>query len=1784
MRFHGSRRVKVISLGTVLVLGLFLWRAVSHYYAHALERLAPTLVAQLEQRLGRRVAYDRLETARPGRLVVHGLRVSRGPTWAAGRLVTVRRAEVRFNPLLTAWQTYFRETRLADARATLTADGIEVYRPLPFPEGRALTADSVEADFDLAPLLAGGKDPLPGIRTVTIRGPRFALTRLPDRTWDLERLLRAGQKKPTTFRGLIRAFGARVAVTDFVPGSLPAPAGNAVAGDLTLSYAAYPLVGFTGAGSVLGPRGGRFQLTGHREARSRRWYVSGEGDTAALPYWYRYAVRRPGRTEVHAGAGRIRAIAWDDRKDHDLRPDFRATVEVTGGGGRVAGIPEPFSGYEGRVVVEPDWVEAEGRVRVAGMPVRVAGRQAISPEGVADEEDKVRAPSRGEWRAESAAATLSGLQAVFPRLTIPEALRVARPLRISATAVAGGGGWRVRGQVNARSVKYARVTAPAVDAAFTAQLAGEAPPRVTGEFRIPRARLPDLQVTDGTGTFHTTDEIVRARARFAALGGGVALSAWLAPRDKEPRFWLEGEATGLDLARAPWRREGWPARGKFAAAFTASGTAEDPEVTADLTAPRIEVRDAALTNVAARVRWAPGALTIEAAQAADDRGVLRAFGEVALEPARLALTVEGDNLDLAAWLKGRVKEPVAGEGVVRMTVTGTPDDLVLVGQAQVYQPRWREHAADYAEARFRTDGADVVQVSEAKLIRHPAVATSAGLEFTRPPEAPAETPWRVAGRVEVQGLAVNQALALNGEGLGELPALAGEVESLTLDLSGDPGALQVAWQGRVVDAAARRLDLGSVSANGAWEQATGRLTVAEAVVHSPLGEVRGFGAATPATDGPAETRWRRAALSAGGRVTGVPLTRAFRDAAPDNAWNAEIAGIAGGEFALTRVGADLDLHLRGITVTDLRLAGVPATLAPLDARIVGDAVLVRGVRLTAESGALSLPWAVYRPAAAAGTPREARWAVGPLKVEALPLRVALAAADRVPLAQPDAERYDRLRDSLDRWVSWSEAVVSGSLGPADAGAPSDAQLLARLDAPAAADLRGDLQAVGFTLETGTRSPARLEAQFTLAPDHQDLRALTLTTADGARVDAFGVRRNPAGKDPGLQFAGTLRGFDLAALTSLPDADWGEKLRALQPLRGRVEAGFGVAGSEAKPEVTFQGRVVEPVVAGVPLDLIECREGSYSAAQGRLAFKELRLEARGARETAQVSAAGYWPLQWPDLTTPATAPRSLTITLPAQSLDTLTDLAARSQSLTGGIGSEAASTREWLTGFFGALVVTNGSVAGEVRLGGTAALPDNAGSFSLTSDLIRIRARPEFRPRERWFAARSEPRPQPGPELLETGVKDFRLRVDLAGNALRVAELRGAGTYGGAFSGSGTLTLGAEGQSATAPRAALSLAIDGFRLVEGNAARLLGEAFQNTELRATFQSADPAEPTAARALRLTGAWPNLTLTGGLRVEQAVLPLAFDSSEAGALAALPDIGELKVTLLAGKAVWVRNSLIRLQIEPTVVTAGRTDGALQITNRLNTPIVAGTLRAGGGTFNLPLLRLRNVEGSIRVAYDGRSAQLAPNPATPVYLDLTGETSLRIQRSPVLEAEYYDATFEIRGVPGAGGTAGFRPTGADTALAIGAEGGLTVTVRTDPPLPSSEIEALIRQQYAAEGFGTGGANVVEALRGQIEQAFAVNVASEFTGRVEDALRSALGLSIFSVEFGVSQPLRLRLGKRLFGPVYGTVAQSFGATELQTQRRFEVYYRVSPQFRVGYREEEPLGRKVFFFSGTAAF
>jgi hypothetical protein len=354
---------------------------------------------------------------------------------------------------------------------------------------------------------------------------------------------------------------------------------------------------------------------------------------------------------------------------------------------------------------------------------------------------------------------------------------------------------------------------------------------------------------------------------------------------------------------------------------------------------------------------------------------------------------------------------------------------------------------------------------------------------------------------------------------------------------------------------------------------------------------------------------------------------------------------------------------------------------------------------------------------------------------------------------------------------------------------------------------------------------------------------------------------------------------------------------------------------------------------------------------------------------------------------------------------------------------------------------------------------------------------------------------------------------------------------------------------------------------------MAAAFAGTRASGVVRTIDPVTRNPNVPIRIVGDWPSPVITGAMELDDASLFLAFQQVAGAEAVPLPGRIALDLRLLTGKNVVMRNPQARLDLA----------GELRATNTLQAPAIQGTLHVSRGAITLPTLRLRNVEGDIRVAFDRRGEEFGVLGAPPVTVDLTGYTSVRMQRPGALEAEDYELTVQVRGDPSAGGDADLRSTGGVAGLELGTRGGLSVTVRTDPPLPGGEIEALIRQQLGVEGFNGGGSNVVEALGGQLEQVFALGVSTALTGRLEETLQTKLGLDIFSIDLGIAQPLRIRIGKRLFGNFYGTVVQEFAGVQGQ-QQRFEAYYRLTPSFRVGYRREEPLGRDIFFFQGTHAF
>jgi hypothetical protein len=123
--------------------------------------------------------------------------------------------------------------------------------------------------------------------------------------------------------------------------------------------------------------------------------------------------------------------------------------------------------------------------------------------------------------------------------------------------------------------------------------------------------------------------------------------------------------------------------------------------------------------------------------------------------------------------------------------------------------------------------------------------------------------------------------------------------------------------------------------------------------------------------------------------------------------------------------------------------------------------------------------------------------------------------------------------------------------------------------------------------------------------------------------------------------------------------------------------------------------------------------------------------------------------------------------------------------------------------------------------------------------------------------------------------------------------------------------------------------------------------------------------------------------------------------------------------------------------------------------------------------------------------------------------------------------------------------------------------------------------------------------VQNKLGEALASSVGGELTNRIEEFVQSKLGLTSFSIDLGVQQASRIRVGRKLYGPLYGSLTQEIGGMGQRSsstsngspgnQQRWEVYYQFNPQLRAGYRrtqgaiENEKL-RDLFFFGGSWSF
>jgi translocation-and-assembly-module (TAM) inner membrane subunit TamB-like protein len=1763
MRFPGGRRVGGIILICTLLTAFFLWRALRLYGERTLENLAPTLLAQAEEILGREVKVDRLVIDRPGMVLIEGLRIARGQKLEEGELLTARRLEITYDPALFDWRVLVWGVGGRATRARLRAYDLLLWSPAPHPVEKIASTGSLSTEFDLRPILQGTG--FPALRRVDLGGSHVRLVRNRKGRWNAESLrdIRFRREFPP-FHGEVHATGATLDLTDYLPGHLPAPARNRATGAVIVRFAGLPAISYSTSARVAGPHGGTLETQGYSDPKTKRWSLSLQAETRDMPYWNRYFGRPDPDMEFLAAAGTCSAAFWGDGTEagNPKPTGYRLTLGIREGAARLRDLREPIRRFRGRMIVGADLLTVDGSALVGELPVQVSG--SIVP----------GKDPRMALRLASTQATLAAVQQLAPGFKLPEGLSVHGRGAFSCSVSSKRGAWDVEGQLSLPPLRYQDASAGGAQVAFRGRVDPDGGAAFSGTVDARAARYGDTEARKIHAGFRTAGSTIEIEGALEALGGHVKGRGWADLSGETPQFYLAGRAEGVKAEAIPLERKDLKLVGPLSAEFVASGTAKSPRVSAYIQSGPLVVNGESVQEVSGRVRYSGDRLDIAYARVTDPRLQASISGTVSSE-GEMDLRLIANGVRLEKALAGRTKEPIRGAAYIRASLSGTVEQPHVEARVQVYQPSFREYDADYAAARFVAEDLNNVQVLDLNLIRAPERVTAEQLLLSRAQGEKQE--WQVSGGLTLQGFSVVRALRLAGIPLERLEnaPLAGDLEPIQLQVQGPVSRPALRFEGSSPRLAFQGFDLGRVTAAGSVDLTDNRIELASVTSRSSLLEMDGAGtfrfepkALDPKT--PPEELARYLSLDLTFQATNGKLLPVLRRYAPDLLKQVEFKGLLReargritGPVSALQVTADLKL-------ADVLINGRAVAIEPFLVRWMPGVALVRHLEARLGSGRVVAPYLAVSLEEEKNEGQKEGHKPGPLlervasavEIREVPVAVVRQLLEDSPVYQTEAFRS--LREALDPWRMPVSGQITGLVSvPAGAGQPLPEELI-----EIAALLRGrrgqarlegklEIPEFGIFLDDG-RLDGRLSTAFTYGKGRFELARFDLEQEKGPTVSASGSyqegQQEGQKKAPGrLALQARVDGLRLSSLAQWPIRDLRKQLEPLQPLDGTLKLRAEVDGTVKQPQARFAVEVDRPMAWGIPFDRVSLEGGEYRADQGILKIGAARLvKARSPDDPHPLLAiSGVLPLKWPDLVIPLDAARNLTIDLPQQELSILNTLANDTDRLARERGGEAAQKVRWITGLFRQIAATGGRMQGKVTLGGTALAPQNDGEVRFASSVLRL-------------------------EGLETEIRDFNARAQLTANVLKVVDFSGKSSQGGSFQGEGEVLLGKGLNDGSPARLNLALNVNQFKFVEKKVGRLVGESFRGTQLMGTLQTVVPDSPTRQEPLRLVGDWPSPMLKGGLLVDNASLVVALEPFTPGAIPPLPGDVRLDVRLLTGKNVWMRNPQVRLKL----------DGSLSATNTAEAPVVMGDVRLSRGTLTLPTLRLRNAEGLLRVAYDGRAQELGVIAPSPIYIDLTASTSMYLQRSAAVEAEDYEVFVQIRGAPGTAENArepGTRSVGISGGLEVGTPGGFTVTVRTDPPLRSGEIEALIRQQLGVEGFPGAGANVVEALGGQIEQALAVNVGGALTGRIENAVQSALGLDIFSIDVGITQPLRLRIGKRLFGRFYGTLTQQF-SPEGSDQRRSELYYRLNSRFRIGYREEEPVGRRVFFFSGSASF
>lgn len=1729
-----------------LILIVLIGQQVRVYWQRLTGQLAPTLVRYLEESLDRSIRYDRWFEQRPGLVVLEGLRVMHDRAKVEREFLAIRRVEVEFDPGLLHWSSLATRGLGRNTAARIQASGVTITHP----NGEVfLSAPRAATQLDLRPALSGQGDVLTTIAQVDVHQPKLRLQRRRDGRWNYQDLLRKKKDaKPLAFRGRILAQRAEIDFFDALAGRLPGVQRTRFAGTVDAGLAAYPSVYYHVAGRVSdGPVEVQpvreLTASGHADADTGELFVRASGVSENVQHWLNYASRARLPLEVVRGQARYEVVAWSPNRK--AQPQFRVSATVDRGVVRAPDLKFPIEAVRGRLTADARAVTFDLDANVQGRAIEGAGEVVLRPEPVT----RVRVASNE--------LTLDWLKAVAPALRVPADLRLPRPVRASASLTGYRGQLVFRGRAATDTAEFRKDRAEGISAVFRGTFRQGGPTLVDGTLWAREGDGRGIALTRGQVDFRLRPEVVQLTARVDALGGEVAAKGWIDLVADPPEFQLHGTGTGLQPSLAPAKSENVRVTGSVTTEFVASGTFEEPHLSAYVDAAPLAVDTYSFDRLGARVEYHAGALQVSHA-VVERRGQRVSASGTLSQKGELDFRLVGQGLAAAPLAAEYLEEPVEGQLYLAAHLTGTTEQPRIAGRVQVYHPRLpgrKEVDADYLSAAVEWTLRGPLTLRDVSAIRLPLRVSSPLVVLTPPAEGQKE--WSIEAEASIEGLTAVHGLRLGGmseESLRKLP-LSGAFETLQVTARGPLNNLALTFDAKGSGFAAMGHDVGEIRARGSVALRDGvvkldTLTAAsQAQQVEASGEVR-FSRAEPAAGEPSQPL--QLSLRVG--VEDLRLLPLVRRYAPQLLDSVTLEG------TLRR--ADLQIsgtseapQIQGqIAVGRLLVNGRLIRVEPFLVQVNRQVVAVREVETQLGSGTLSVPFLAALLGEQPASQQLLHRLVGKVVLDEIPVAVLEQLVQDSPRYR--SKSLSALRDALDQWTTPVAGKVSATLTAAGSeGLPEslDAVADAIRSRKTNAAVTGEIQVPDLASPPDSDGPlTRVAARFRYVPGRLDVSEVTLNQEPDTSLSLSGYLVEP-GKSSDGELSVTARGggLKLASLARLPIRGLAQRLEPLQPLEGVGRFTATASGTVRSPHLTLDLDIDHPIIAGVPFDTLVVEGGEYSAKDALLKLTSARLTKAlpGGEAESRVRIQGELPLTWPQLSIPIDRPRELTVMVPDQSLAVFKVLAADAEKLAQERGGENPGRMAPVIAVFQQIAATEGRMDARITLGGTREAPVNSGFFRLENATLRV-------------------------DGLETEIQKFQARLDLEGDQLKLTRVEGEGSRGGGLRAEGLVQFGISPEGDFDPRLDLRLYVDRFKFVEKKVGSLLGEAFKGTQTNGVLQSVSSAAISQPAPLRITGDLKNPLIEGGLRLDDSSTLLAYDSAVPGKEAGEGGGPRIQLRFVVGNNVWLRNPQARLKL----------GGGVAVGNTVGAPVVTGDLLVQEGTIPLPGLRLRNVEGVLRINYDGRARELKPEGRSPVFVDLTAESSVRLQRTAAIEAEDYDLQLNIRGAPGGTGESGIRPAGVTGGLQLGGDSGLTITVRTDPPLPAGEIEALIRQHFGVEGFGGGGSNVVEALRSQIEQALAVNVSSALTGRIEDVLQSALGLSVFSIDLGVSQPLRIRLGKRLFGKLYGTVSQQFGSAEGDNPTRYEIYYRLTPRLRLGYRQEEPLGLRVIFVSGGASF